>query len=705
MKYLILFLSFIFLSNFVYTQWVQTNGPGGPGIQALAMVGGNIFAGTWEDGIFISKNNGSSWSAVNNGLPKMFLFITDLAVNDTELYAAAGAGYGIYCSTDYGANWHVINNGLSTANISSFAFLGENIFVGTDKGVFHSIDHGNNWIETNDIGLSDKSIRILAVSNTKLFAGTKHGVFLSTDKGTNWIEVNNGLDEKSVWVLFAQDNNLFAGTEDGIFLSTNNGNNWIETSSGLTNKFIYEIKGNDSKLYVITQDGVSFSTNNGKSWTPIVNNNELSSKNVLSIALNATNIFVGTYHSGVFVSSDNGQMWKSINTGLPGYYINDLFVEYDSSIKKLFAGTLNYGIFLSVDDGSTWKEINGGLPIYTSVLSIASIESNLFIGTSIGDIYLSTDNGNNWINKSSLKKPILCFKVFLQNSNEYIFFAGTDGSGIFLSTDKGMSWNPSNNGFLYNNTIVCDIEMTPNESGGNNVFLGTNEGIYLSTNNGTNWIPLDSGLTNTFILSLAINGTNLYAGTNGGGIFCSSNNGTSWTPINAGLSNFYVNSLIAVNGNIFAGTNNGIFINNGSNIWTNVSDGLVDNFITTLSIYADYLYLGTYNYGTWRRSLNEMFTDVDEEENILPSHYSLAQNYPNPFNQTTTIKYSLPKASFVTIKIFDVLGKEVEPLLNEEKPTGNYQVDFDGSNLASSVYFYRIQAGDFVKTKKLLLLK
>jgi Secretion system C-terminal sorting domain len=89
----------------------------------------------------------------------------------------------------------------------------------------------------------------------------------------------------------------------------------------------------------------------------------------------------------------------------------------------------------------------------------------------------------------------------------------------------------------------------------------------------------------------------------------------------------------------------------------------------------------------------------------IPAKYSLSQNYPNPFNPTTIINYSITKPDFVTIKVYDILGREVMTLVNENKPTGNYNIKFNGSKLVSGIYFYRMQAGDFVQTKKLVLIK
>ncbi|OGU67880.1 MAG: hypothetical protein A2W30_02685 [Ignavibacteria bacterium RBG_16_36_9] len=94
-----------------------------------------------------------------------------------------------------------------------------------------------------------------------------------------------------------------------------------------------------------------------------------------------------------------------------------------------------------------------------------------------------------------------------------------------------------------------------------------------------------------------------------------------------------------------------------------------------------------------------------EEEQALPISYGLYQNYPNPFNPSTKIKYSIQQASQVQVKVFDVLGNEIETLVNEEKPTGTYELTWNAANLPSGVYFYQLKARDFINTKKMILMK
>lgn len=87
------------------------------------------------------------------------------------------------------------------------------------------------------------------------------------------------------------------------------------------------------------------------------------------------------------------------------------------------------------------------------------------------------------------------------------------------------------------------------------------------------------------------------------------------------------------------------------------------------------------------------------------NYFKLSQNYPNPFNPSTTINYQIPELSFVQFKVFDVLGNEIAILVNEEKLAGEYEVEFNGQKLTSRIYFYQLEAGNFIQTKKMVLIK
>ncbi|MCX6165140.1 MAG: T9SS type A sorting domain-containing protein [Ignavibacteriae bacterium] len=120
--------------------------------------------------------------------------------------------------------------------------------------------------------------------------------------------------------------------------------------------------------------------------------------------------------------------------------------------------------------------------------------------------------------------------------------------------------------------------------------------------------------------------------------------------------------------------------------------------------------------GLWTPMVNPTdwtFTDpqpcltnaISHKVEEVPSGYILSQNYPNPFNPTTSIKFSIPKSGFVTLKVYDILGRQITELVNQFKSTGTYIVDFDASTYTSGMYFYKLEVNDFVAVKKMVLVK
>ena len=162
--------------------------------------------------------------------------------------------------------------------------------------------------------------------------------------------------------------------------------------------------------------------------------------------------------------------------------------------------------------------------------------------------------------------------------------------------------------------------------------------------------------------------------------------------------------------NIFAGTGGGVFLStdNGSN-WNAVNNGLLQLTVYSLTISGDNIFAGTDGAGAgggvWRRPLSEMITAVETNKDNLPTEFALEQNYPTPFNPSTKISWQLPIGIQATLKVYDVLGKEVATLVNEYKPAGTYELTWNAANLPSGVYFYRIKAGSFIQTRKMILLK
>jgi len=148
----------------------------------------------------------------------------------------------------------------------------------------------------------------------------------------------------------------------------------------------------------------------------------------------------------------------------------------------------------------------------------------------------------------------------------------------------------------------------------------------------------------------------------------------------------------------------------GENKWDEFS-----RIMTTADINGDgfdELFVFAPNYPDYENPLGKVYiysykklTDIDDNKENFLNNFELQQNYPNPFNPVTSIQYAIGSRQFVTLKIYDVLGKEVATLVNEEKPSGHYEINFNASNLASGIYYYQLRAGEFVETKKMTLLK
>ena len=152
--------------------------------------------------------------------------------------------------------------------------------------------------------------------------------------------------------------------------------------------------------------------------------------------------------------------------------------------------------------------------------------------------------------------------------------------------------------------------------------------------------------------------------------------------------------------------------NQGDRLWTRTYGGICDDYAYSVQQTADggYIMAGfTYSFGADNGDfyLVKLGAETSGEpiSLSLPLRYSLHPNYPNPFNPSTRIAYDLPSPSSVTLEIFDLLGRRVTTLAKGVQPAGNYSIPFDGSALPSGLYFYRLQAGDFVQTQKMVLLK
>ena len=279
--------------------------------------------------------------------------------------------------------------------------------------------------------------------------------------------------------------------------------------------------------------------------------------NINVLAVKGDTIFAGTNGYGIYYSSNKGNSWTSVNTGLPWDSATNVYYSVSTFAIKgnnIFAGINDAGIFLSSNNGASWTSVNNGLLITnneTYIYALAVIDSNIFAGISLNGegVYLSTNNGGSWTAADSGLPPNGPLSFAIKGDS---IFAGIEEQDIYLSSNNGGSWTAVNTG------LPAQADVYSLAISGSNIFAGTNQGVYVSPNNGANWHLRNTSLT-CFVDAFAVYGTNVFAGTEGGcGVYLTNDNGSTWTFV--GLPSSYVTSLVISGNNLFAATDDqGVF--------------------------------------------------------------------------------------------------------------------------------------------------
>jgi hypothetical protein len=687
-----------------FSQWTQTSGPEGGFPMSFVSLGATMYAGSFAGGVFKSTNSGDLWVWSGAGLPNAPQ-VRSLATDGTNLYAGTSAG--VYKSIDAGSTWTVANSGLSSTNVNAVYVFGSSLFAGTaSAGSFVSTNQGANWtIDT--VGLSSLAVRCFGSSGSFIFAGTGGGVFRSTNNGATWAVANSGLTNTNVNTIALVNGVLLAGTQSGgVFRSTDNGNSW--TGGGIDITLALAVIGND--VFQATLGGIMRSTDFGVTWNS-ANAGIPPTNNTRSLGVLGTALFVGMGNNGdkggVYRSTNLGANWVEKNTG----YINTQVLTFlKPNANTIFAGNADGGLYTTTNNGTTWTLIRN---FGTGVTSIYSGPSFMFlgVGSSTGSVHRSSDNGTTWV-FSGVGLPTSGTITGIVEIGGFTVVSSSSG-GIYRSTNSGTNWAASNSGLT--NTAVNAMTTF-----GAFTYAGTSGGFFISSNSGGTWTISNAGLTSTNVQCMFSPATSIiYVGTSNGGVFVSTNNGANWSAANSGLTSLAVRALVAQGANVFAGTAGGVFVSRNSGAtWTVANTGLNNISIQSLNLdIRDFLFAGTLGNGAWRRPYVEL-TDVKEIGGIVPTRFVLEQNYPNPFNPSTRIRFSIAdrneregengrrgEGASVTLKVFDVLGREVATLVNENLSAGSYETTFDATFLSSGVYVYRMQAGDFSASRRMIVVK
>lgn len=296
-----LFVGFIFAltigaPRIGMSQWIKSDIASGAQALCFAQVGTNLFAGMLDSGLYVSSDDGTSWTP--SGLAGKQ--VRALAAIGATLFAGTSDQIGdgaVYRSTNNGASW-IATTGISTA-VMCLAVRGTTLFAGTatGSGIFASSNNGATW--NSETATGGATILALAVSGSNIFAGTDQGMFVSSNNGTGWEAINSGLIQSDwVYALAVSGANLFAATSEGVCLTTNNGTTWsvINSNSGVKGWFAQGMAASGSNVFAGTDSGVFLSTNIGSSWTSV--SMGATDTNVALLGVLGSALYCGTYKTG-----------------------------------------------------------------------------------------------------------------------------------------------------------------------------------------------------------------------------------------------------------------------------------------------------------------------------------------------------------------------------------------------------------------------
>ena len=409
--------------------------------------------------------------------------------------------------------------------------------------------------------------------------------------------------------------------------------------------------------------------------------------------------------STIAVAQDN---WFQQSGGIP-CNLSSVYFANENKGWTVSGSCPGGGLLMTtINGGSKWN-INYNIPL----ISIQFIDEN--IGWTVGGdptggrIKKTTDGGLTWITQVNMEDYGFSSVSFINENVGYVcgvYFYFGDRGVVFKTTNGGNYWfNTIPYPYTFEGQLssVCFVNQNLGWT------VGENGIIRKTTDGGSYWdiqTINDAYLSSVFFIDENI-GWAVGRKLPGGIILKSTNGGLNWLPVSLGIiSNNYVSEVYFVDsltGWIVG--ENGLIIKttDGSNSWEEQISG-TNNTLHSIHFVDQNTGWAVGDDATILHTTDGGVTFVEESDGV-PTEFSLEQNYPNPFNPATRIQYAVASKQYISLEIYDILGNEVAMLVNEQKPPGTYEVEFDGTNLPSGIYFYKIQAGNYVETKKMVLMK
>lgn len=720
---------------------------------------GSNFDAYSGDGIFKSTNNGASWSllvATSTGHPEVFDnffdYVWNIAVSPANGYVYAATYGAIFRSTNGGTNWSVVLGGSQPFSSMTDVQIDANGTIyatasgdGNIGGVWKSATGAaGSWtdITPNDMPASVRRIVIgIAPSNN----ATVYIVAETPSAGVNnhsfWKYNATG----NTWVNRSANMPAY-GPPVGDFDSQGSYDLVIKVKPD--NENVVLIGG--TNLYRST-DG--FATTVGTTWVGgYATTNDISqypnhhpdNHSLVFAPNNASVLFSG--HDGGISKTTNvlatPMVWQRLNNGyLTSQFYTVAIDHATSGSSTIIGGLQDNGCWGTSSSSATapWIDVNppGGDGAFTAVAN--------------GGGFYCASSQNGWTNRVIPGPPPQLYAridpqggtgylfvnpfVLDPNNSNMMYFAG--GNYVWRNSDitaipigngtpTSINWTRLNNSSISGQTQVSALGVSKANPANRLYIAFSPQGYLIRVDNANTGDPtgidIGAAIPTGFISSVAVDPTDgnkvlvVFSNYNLASLWYSSNAGATWTDVEGNLAGVtgpscrYATIVPVPAGPTYylVGTSTGLYsttaLNGASTVWAQEGANTIGNVVVSFldSRPSDRVVVAaTHANGVYSADIT---TGVDDESGV-PSEFVLQQNYPNPFNPSTTIRYGLPHNSFVKITVYNTLGQQVAEPVSEQLEAGYHETIFRGDGLASGVYYYRLQAGEFVQARKLMYLK
>lgn len=717
------YLLFLFLNSILFSQqtaWVWQNPmPMGNSISKISFADPNTGYASLSCGTILkSTNGGNNWFGLTVDENYHYNYISFLN-SSTGIVSASTrrspSSYRLFNTINGGANWNSINFD-TTKPFLNIIFSNKDTLYSCDyNNIYKSTNGGLNWFFLYDIG---STIRALYCQYPKTIFFSYYDqnnytfILKSTSGGMDWNGSIIGRNITINSIAFADNNNGIAvgrsSTGFGyVFRSTNSGYNWFAIDSVFQKdyksiQFVNQQTGYIFNSYYTpsTYSTILKTTNSGLIWNEI-----------FTSQYNYTQLYFANINTGYLLHNYSG-LYKTSNGGI-NWYTENITTKSLNGASYLNQNNVyavgSAGSFIkTTNTGTSWtyKTIDSTCEFYS--VNFINAQTGFVSGARVqypnsnGIVYKTTNSGENWfisIYPSGFKTNSVNFI----NANTGFL---TDAIGaIAKTTNGGINWYSS---YYLSGRYFYDIQFLNENTG---YFSGSQGVLFKTTNCGVNWVSRSISTYYQIKKIQFLNDMTGYAlGTDPNiaraNTFRTTDGGLSWATTFA-ANNTELRTMHFINDSIgFIAGENGICLRTtdfGSSWYSPqlITCGNLNSVIflneNTGFIFGDY--------GILLKTTTGGITSVSQNISEYPESFSLSQNYPNPFNPVTNIKFDIPKSGLVKITVYDLLGREVTSLVNQQMQPGSYSVDWDASNYPSGVYFYRIETETFTDSKKMILLK